>query len=81
MLKEDFTGSMELFEEEVRDWLIDLIEITTSIGYNHMNKEILTEKDTKNFVAKNILQNIKVLMESHKEIPLESRLKLMKVIN
>ena len=48
-----------MFEGELRDWLIDVIEIITSIGYNHLKKQVLTEKETKNFVAKNVLQNIK----------------------
>ena len=60
MLKEKIKCmSMEKLESDLRDWLVDVIEIITSIGFNHLNKATMTEKETKNFVAKNILQNIK----------------------
>jgi hypothetical protein len=58
------------FEDELRDWLVDVIEITTSIGYNHLNRETLTEKEVKNFVAKNILENVKRVFEEYGGLPL-----------
>jgi uncharacterized protein with HEPN domain len=61
--------------------LVDVIEITTSIGYNHLNKTTLTEKETKSFVAKNVLQNIKEVFEDYKDLPLEMRFRLMKFVN
>ena len=50
---------MGIIEDELRDWLIDVIEIVTSIGFNHLNRGTLSEKETKNFVAKNVLENVK----------------------
>lgn len=60
---------------------MDVIEIATSIGYNHLKKETLTEQETKSFVSKNVLQNIKEMFENYKELPLEIRYNLMQFIN
>jgi uncharacterized protein with HEPN domain len=81
LLKDKFSTSMEPFEEELRDWLVDIIEIITSIGFNHLSKETLTEKETKNFVSKNILHNLKEMFENYSEIPLEKRYNLIKFVN
>ena len=61
--------------------MIDVVEITTSVGYNHLRKETLSEGETKNFVAKNILLNIKEVFEVYRGVPLERRFELMKFVN
>jgi uncharacterized protein with HEPN domain len=68
---------IEDLEDDLRDWLVDVVEITTSIGFNHLNKGTLTEKETKNFVAKNVLENIKKVFENFGEFPLDIRFRLM----
>lgn len=35
---------MQHFENDLRDWLVDLIEISTSIGFNNMDKATLSER-------------------------------------
>lgn len=49
----------ELFLEEIRDWLVDVIEITTSVSFNYFKNDELNLKETKNYTCKNICLNIK----------------------
>lgn len=60
----------ELFLEEIRDWLIDVIEIITSIAFNYLKKDDLNLSEVKNFTAKNILLNVKDLFEKYEKLSL-----------
>ena len=51
--------SCDLFLEEVRDWLVEVIEMVTSISFNTFKSGELNLKEVKNFTSKNILLNIK----------------------
>ena len=70
-----------MFLEEIRDWLIGVIEVITSIAFNYYKKDELNEKEVKNYTAKNILLNLKELFEKYDELSLENRIELMKFIN
>jgi hypothetical protein len=43
-IKSNFTQSIEPLLDSLRDWLIDLIEIVTSISFNHLRKGHLSER-------------------------------------
>jgi hypothetical protein len=43
-LKKECKGDMEPLLDEVRDWLIDLVEITCSVSFNLLKKGNLGEK-------------------------------------
>lgn len=55
----------ELFLEEIRDWLVDVIEIITSIAFNYFKRDDLNLSEVKNYTAKNILLNVKDLFERY----------------
>ena len=55
---------MEPLLDDIREWLIDLVEITTSVSFNMLKTEKLSDQEMKNFAAKAILRNIKQMMES-----------------
>jgi hypothetical protein len=74
-------GDIEPLLDEVRDWLVDLIEITCSISFNHLKRRTLAEKETKNWAAKNILFNVKDMFEGLNALPLTQRFQIMKFVN
>ena len=38
LLESNFTISLVPLENELRDWLVDVIEIVSSAGFNHLKK-------------------------------------------
>ena len=62
LLLNHFKTSITPLEDELRDWLVDLVEITTSVAFNLLQEKRLSSVEVKNFVAKNLLHNIKMML-------------------
>ena len=67
--------------KDIREWLVDLVEITTSISFNMLKTERLSEQEMKNFAAKNILQNVKQLYDKIQTLTLDQRYSITTFIN
>lgn len=72
---------MEPLLDEVRDWLIDLIELTCSVSLGELKRERFGNEEVKNFAAKNILLNVKEMFEGLEAMPLAQRFQIMKFVN
>ncbi len=72
---------MEPFFDEVRDWLIDLVEIICSVTIGEIRRGHFGNEEGKNFAAKNMLLNVKEMFEEFEGMPLGQRFKVMKFVN
>jgi len=48
----------------VTDWLVDVCENVSSVGFNHLRKDNFSEGEVKCYTAKNMLSNIKRFCEA-----------------
>jgi len=49
--------------DEIRSYLVQLMENITSVSFNLLNERKLTDSETKDFASKNILMNVNILFK------------------
>jgi len=59
---EDSTAFKPLCNE-IRIYLVQLMENITSVSFNLLNERKLTDSETKDFASKNILMNVNILFK------------------
>lgn len=78
---ESLTALGEDLKASVTEWLVRMNELVTSVGFSHLANGKLNEEEAKNFSAKNILLNIKELVQNLRNFDFADKVRLMDHIN